>query len=85
MFKYKLEIVPLSTNGTDSLPSDKKQMLTGMLALLAQAFKAMPEVTSAGVASDNSITIESTEDLDLRLRSLGSHIKVSKYHETNTK
>lgn len=85
MFKYKLEIVPLSTQGTDTLPPDKKQMLTGMLALLAQAFKAMPEVTSTSVSPDNSIVIESTEDLDLRLKSLGSHIRVSKYYEENTR
>jgi hypothetical protein len=85
MFKYKLEIVPLSTQGADSLTADKKQMLTGMLALLAQAFKSMPEVKTTSVAPDNSIVIESTEDLDLRFKSLGNNIRVSKYHETNTK
>lgn len=78
MFRYKLEISPLSAQGAESLPPEKRQMLTGMLALLAQAFKAMPEVTSTAVNQDNSITIESNQDLDLRFRSLGNQVKVSK-------
>lgn len=78
MFKYKMEINRLASEGTNALDVAKKQMLFGMLALLAQAFKAMPEVKSTTVQEDNSIIIEATEDIDLKFRALGNQIKVSK-------
>lgn len=78
MLKYKLEITQLSTQGSTSLPPEKRQMLMGMLTLLTQAFKGMSEVQVATLQEDHSILIEATQDLDFRLQALGSQVKISK-------
>lgn len=78
MFKYKLAIKNLTSTNAEALPPEKKQMLGGMMAFLSIGFKAMPGVTNVSVQEDQTLLIESTEDLDLKFRALGDQISISK-------
>lgn len=64
MFKYVISLTPVvMAGGPSNLDEGKKAIFFGVIQLLANLFKAAPEIVESTVRDDYSLLIVSKEDV----------------------